>query len=304
MMVKMPEILRQRTRRLIEAARRIHRRTDDAEPVSPTPEAELNETLSGWRNGGWWVVAIFVGGAIVWSSATHLDAAAVANGVIGVESNRKTVAHLEGGIVGEIRVDEGMRVTAGQVLVKLEDTQARATLDLLRKRRLSALAEQARLRAERDGVDEIAFSDELLNRADEPEVADLLVAQEDLFRSRLDRVAGQKKVLAERILKQKKEIRGYAAQRRAHRQRVKLLKEEQQVLDRLAKKGLGGEDADPRTETTHRRTAGPFRRVCGPHRPGGERHRRTGGAIGPAGRTATQPGRRPDPEGTGATGRN
>ncbi|WP_046022943.1 HlyD family type I secretion periplasmic adaptor subunit [Magnetospira sp. QH-2] len=194
--------------------------------------------MARWQRFGWFVALGFLGGGLVWSATARLDSAAVAPGVVGVESNRKTVAHLEGGIVSEIKVRDGETVTAGQMLLQLDDTQARATLDLLEKRRMSLRAEQERLRAERDGAEAINFPDDLLDKADKPEFAEILVGQIDLFQSRLERMAGQQKVITERIAKLGKEVVGYKAQAAAHQERLALLREEQIVLDKLGKKGL------------------------------------------------------------------
>ncbi|MCP5367898.1 MAG: hypothetical protein H6906_10330 [Hyphomicrobiales bacterium] len=117
----------------------------------------LHGALSQWRRLGWGVITVFLGGFVVWASFTRPDSAVIAHGVVGVESNRKTVQHLEGGIVKDILVAEGERVVAGQPLVRFDDTKARATLDLLRGQRVAALALKARLEAERDGKREIDF---------------------------------------------------------------------------------------------------------------------------------------------------
>ncbi len=223
----------------VRALLRAHLAAPAASEVAGTPEdADLARAMEGWRTAGWAIIGGFVGGFLLWSAVTRLDAAAIAQGVVGVESNRKTLAHLEGGIVRQVHVRDGDRVAAGDVLVSLDDTQPRAALRLLEKRRLAALAEQARLRAERDGTDEILFPDALLNRAGDPEVADLLVAQVDLLQSRRDRVGGQEAVLRERLAKLRQDLRGHQAQLAAQRERLSLLHEEFQVLEPLARKGL------------------------------------------------------------------
>ena len=87
-----------------------------------------------------------------WAALAPLDSAAVAQGVVKVAGERKLVQHLEGGIVSELHIKDGDVVKAGAVLVRLDDTQARAQLDLVRNRILSREALAARLRAERDGA--------------------------------------------------------------------------------------------------------------------------------------------------------
>ncbi len=95
------------------------------------------------------IIAIFFGFFGVWAFFAPLDSAAIAIGTVGVEGNRRTIQHLEGGIVNEILVRDGDKVKAGQVLIRLEETQPRAQLQLITGQRNAALALAARLRAER-----------------------------------------------------------------------------------------------------------------------------------------------------------
>ena len=80
-----------------------------------------------------------------WAALAPLKSAAIAQGVVAVESNRKTIKHLEGGIVAEIDVSDGDVVKAGQTLIRLDDTQARVTLQRLRGRMVAARALEAPL---------------------------------------------------------------------------------------------------------------------------------------------------------------
>ena len=104
------------------------------------------------------VVVSFVVGFLAWGSLATLDGAAIANGVVGIDGKRKTVQHLEGGIVRAILVRDGDRVEAGQVVVELDRIKAEAGLELVRGRYLSARASEDRLRAERDGAARIDFA--------------------------------------------------------------------------------------------------------------------------------------------------
>ena len=81
---------------------------------------------------GFVVIALFFGGILGWAATAPLQSAAIAPGVVSVETSRKTVQHLEGGIVGEIAVQEGDRVRAGQVLIRMDDTKSQAQIQLLR----------------------------------------------------------------------------------------------------------------------------------------------------------------------------
>jgi len=103
------------------------------------------------------IVGVFLAGLLGWAAVAPRDSAAIAQGVVSIDGYRKTVQHLEGGIVGEILVREGARVSAGQVLIRLDDTTPRASLELLHGRWLVASALEARLIAERDGTTGSAF---------------------------------------------------------------------------------------------------------------------------------------------------
>src|SRR5450432_1545305 len=99
---------------------------------------------------GWAIIAISFGGLILWSALAPLGSAVIAAGTVVVDSARKSVQHLEGGIIRQILVRDGDIVEAGQPLVRLDDTIQRNTLDLLRGRLDGDRAYEARLIAERD----------------------------------------------------------------------------------------------------------------------------------------------------------
>jgi multidrug efflux pump subunit AcrA (membrane-fusion protein) len=130
------------------------------------------------------VVAVFFGIFCVWSAIAPLNTAAIAPGEVTVESKRKTVQHFEGGIVGEILVRDGAQVKAGQVLVRLEKTQAQAMLSLVDGRLLSAQSLAARLRAERDGADDLVFPSRMQARVEDPAYRTVMDGQQRIFKAR------------------------------------------------------------------------------------------------------------------------
>ncbi|WP_395832062.1 biotin/lipoyl-binding protein, partial [Elstera sp.] len=116
-----------------------------------------------------------------WSALAPLDAAVVAHGTLVVESKRKSVQHLEGGIVREILVNDGSVVTEGQPLLRLDPTRAQANLSVVQGQLDATMALDARLAAERDRAKEIAFPVELTSRASDPQVKQLMDAQRRQF---------------------------------------------------------------------------------------------------------------------------
>ncbi len=228
------DTLRPAAARLWDSARRWR----PASERRPAADGSLAVMLRPWQRLGWGVVVAFLGGSVLWAAQARLDAAAIAPGVVGVETNRKTVQHLEGGIIEEIRIAEGDHVDAGEILVVFDATYARASLDMLTGQHDAALALQARLVAERDGKPEIRFPESLMRRADDPKVSEVIVGQIDIFESRRARIANQESILRERIAKHRQEIAGLRAQAAAGRRQLELLAEEIETAEELLKEGL------------------------------------------------------------------
>jgi HlyD family type I secretion membrane fusion protein len=155
-----------------------------------------------------------------------------------VETKRKTIQHLEGGIIKDIPVAEGDKVKAGQVLVRFDDTHPKAALDLLRGRLVSALALEARLVAERDGAKEIEFPDEIVKNADDPKVSKVMMGEIDVLKARRSHISGQESVLSERIDKHHREIAGLRAQIASSREQLSLIKEEIQPVEEMVARGV------------------------------------------------------------------
>ena len=185
------------------------------------------------------IVGLFFGVFGAWAAFAPLESAAVARGVISVETQRKTIQHLEGGIVGEILVRDGDEVAADAILVVLDDTQARATLDLLRGRHRAARALEARLIAERDGAADISFPDDVRGSADAG-VAELVRAQGNIFTGRRRSITGQDAIMRQRIAQIQQEIRGLEGQSAAQAEQLALTSEEIASNQKLVDEGLSG----------------------------------------------------------------
>ena len=130
---------------------------------------------------GYFGIAIVFGTFCVWASYAPLDSAAVAQGKVAVETDRKPVQHLEGGIVDEILVKEADRVAEGQVLFRLRPTQARTNSEVVGRQLDAGLAVEARLLAEQSLAPAISFPAELLARSSAPETAQMLVDEQRAF---------------------------------------------------------------------------------------------------------------------------
>ena len=130
-----------------------------------------------------------------------------------VESNVEKVQHPTGGIVGELRVGDDQRVNEGDVLLRIDETQTRANLAVFTKGLDELNARQARLEAEKDGVETIQFPEDLLAReATDPEVAHVLAGERKLFSLILESSNGQKAQLRERLAQLKEQVSGITEQ--------------------------------------------------------------------------------------------
>src|SRR6476620_7962135 len=101
-----------------------------------------------------------------WSAITELSGAVVAPGTVVVDSHVKKVQHPTGGVIGQILARDGDRVRSGDVVIRLDETVARANLSMVSKSIDEMYARRARLEAERDGAKAIRFPDDLTMRSD------------------------------------------------------------------------------------------------------------------------------------------
>ncbi len=180
----------------------------------------------------------FLGVFLLWAALAPLTSAAIASGQVTVDSNRKAVQHLEGGIVKDILVSEGARVEQGDVLVRLDDTNTSASVDLLLAQYRTSMAREAALIAEQDGLEAPVYPKELLLHAQSPEVREVIETQDRLFMSRKRALQGQVDVLDQQVNQFEQEIAGLKAQMKSEQEQLKLIEEEVESVTELFNKGL------------------------------------------------------------------
>jgi HlyD family secretion protein len=217
---------------------------DDFEPLeypwcsAPTP-ASPRAGLRRVTLAGNVLVFGFVLGLGTWSGFAPLESAAIASGVVESESSRKTIQHLEGGIIRKILVSDGDAVHSGQTLIALDDTRARAEVQSLRGQLWDATAREARLQAEQQGQDQVPFPSTLETVGSENvAAAAVLIAQRNIFESRRQVLQSQVAVIHEKRLQVEKEIEGLKAQEAAVVQRSRIVREELDMVATLVSKGL------------------------------------------------------------------
>lgn len=208
-------------------------------PETPAQDAKLAPTetrrvvLAGLA-----VVCLTFGGFFGWAAYAELSSAVIASGTVMVDSNRKAIQHVEGGIVKDILVRNGDVVRAGALLLRLDETRARASLAILQSKLHQALASEARLLAERDRAEAVAFPAVLQNHKDDPQVADILRGQESLFEARLATLAGETEIYEQRIAQVGEQISGFRAQQQSKSRQIELIGEELEGLRILLAKGF------------------------------------------------------------------
>ncbi len=194
-----------------------------------------------WRRPamiGYLIIILTFGVLGGWAAYARLDSAVVASGVVAVESNRKTVQHLEGGIVSEVLVREGQRVEEDQLLFKLDDTQFRANLDVAQNQLDYNVAQEARLIAERNFDDKITFPAELTSRMSREVAVAAVADQRNQFAERRATIAGQISILQARVKQLSTEIEGLTLEKAATLRQLGFITEELVDLRHLLEKNL------------------------------------------------------------------
>jgi HlyD family type I secretion membrane fusion protein len=183
------------------------------------------------------VVLGVVLGSIVWAALVPLASAAVAPGQVVVSSTRKVVQHLEGGIVKTIVAAEGDRMAAGDPLVVIDDTQARAQYDVVRSQYLALKAREARLIAERDGATAVAFDHPVFRETDIAGYGKAVEGQRTAFAARRKALTSQVEVNTQRIAQLKEQISGLGAQVGSADRQLVLIEEEHKDVKGLYERG-------------------------------------------------------------------
>jgi HlyD family secretion protein len=186
------------------------------------------------------IVAFVTFGIGGWAATSELTGAVIGQGVLVVDSSVKKVQHLTGGVVAELRVREGDKVKAGDILVRLDETQTLANATIISKNFDDLLARQARLESERDNMDRVTFPKVLLDRARDAstEAARAINAEKSLFDLRRQARSGQKAQLMERSAQLQEEIKGYLGQVDAKQKEVEFIRQELEGVRTLFQKNL------------------------------------------------------------------
>lgn len=193
-------------------------------PDNPTASTDLSESRA--RRWGWLLVIAGLGGFMAWATLAPLDAGVAAPGTVVVSGNRKAVQPLVGGKVAELAVRDGDAVRVGQILVRLDDTQARSQLDVARGQWFTASAVEARLVAERLDHPQIEFPAALREAHADPRASASMALQRELFVTRKRALASELAILEESIRGLEAQLHGVEASSRSRRTQTSLLRDE------------------------------------------------------------------------------
>jgi HlyD family secretion protein/epimerase transport system membrane fusion protein len=184
---------------------------------------------------GYALILLFVGCFGAWAAMAPLAGGAIAPGIISPDESRRVVQHLEGGIIRDLRVREGDKVAEGQLLLVLEPVQPKANYDTLVAQRNALLAQKARLAAEKNKAQTIAFPGELISNGKLSEAAE---SQRQIFETRRNVQTVRKNLLRERIDQLTEQIKGYQTQIANLDKQISYVREEVTGKQILLQKGL------------------------------------------------------------------
>lgn len=185
------------------------------------------------------IVGVFVVGLGIWATFAPLGAAIMAAGVVKVEDNRKVVKQRDGGIISQVLVRNGQTVAKGDVLVRMDDVQARSAFEVYDNQYMNLLARRSRFMAEGAGVQEVSFPPALTQRQSEAAVAGLMSDQTSLFEKRRQAIRNQASILEQRLAQLNTRISGYQAQIDAIASQSSLIAQELVGTKSLAERGFG-----------------------------------------------------------------
>jgi HlyD family type I secretion membrane fusion protein len=209
-----------------------------AAPEMSGPDVLPDESLKKYSLAGWIILLVFFGGFGAWSATAPLNGAVVAEAVVKVEGNRKSLQHFDGGIVKEVKVREGDRVKAGDVLIELDDVQARSDFDVFSRQHMVLRATEARLTAELNKAPSLTPPAEIAARLNDAEMKTAWNAQVLEFSSRRASIEGQRRVLREKINQLREQIAGNEKEVIAFNQQIVSVRKELTDILPLVEKGL------------------------------------------------------------------
>ncbi len=186
---------------------------------------------------GLWALGLGFGGFMLWAALAPLDEGVPGPAIVAIDTKRKPVQHLTGGIVKEVLVHEGEEVKAGQVLLRMDDAVARANYEAVRQRYLGLRAQQGRLESENRGLSAVVFHADLLSQTKDPLISGQMQTQQQLFDARRAALQADLQGMEEGIRGQEGLMRAYESMLGNRRNQLALLTDELGNTRGLVKEG-------------------------------------------------------------------
>jgi protease secretion system membrane fusion protein len=204
---------------------------------------DVSDKKEGYRNTrgpirlGFWVLAIGFGGFLLWAALAPLDEGVPAMGMVAIDTKRKAIQHLSGGIVREVYVKEGQRVKEGELLISLNDANTRAAFEATRQQYFMTRATEGRLMAEKNGLPTIVFHPDLLKSQNDAFVQVHLKNQQSLLQSRRAAHNAELAAIEQTVQGLRAQQKGYQEQLVQRRLQLKLLQDELGNIGSLVEEG-------------------------------------------------------------------
>lgn len=195
-----------------------------ADPATPPGDSQADTGRAARM--GLWALAIGFGGFLLWAALAPLDEGVPASGLVAIDTKRKTVQHLSGGIIKQVLVHEGQVVKEGEVLIRFDEAVARANYEGVRQRYLGLRAMQGRLLAEQGRQNSIQLHPDLKAAQSDPLIAQQVLTQEQLFRSRQESLRADVQAIEENIQGLQAQLQAYGSMLASRRSQLALLSEE------------------------------------------------------------------------------
>jgi len=207
-------------------------------PDSPATDAPTLSAHTGRAARiGLWALGLGFGGFVLWAALAPLDEGVPAQGMISIDTKRKTVQHLTGGLIKEVLVREGDLVKEGQLLIRLDEAAARANFEAARQRYVGLRAMEGRLLAEQRALSKIVFHPDVIQAASDPQIRQVVSTQEQLFASRRAALQAELQSMQESIQGQQGLIQSYESMLVNRKSQQSLLAEELNNTRGLVKEG-------------------------------------------------------------------
>ena len=186
---------------------------------------------------GLWALGIGFGGFLLWAAFAPLDEGVPSQGMVAIDTKKKSVQHLSGGLVKEVLVREGDRVKEGQLLIRLDQAVAKANFEGVRQRYIGLRSMESRLQAEQRSLPKITFHPDVVEAARDPQIQQVVFNQEQLFESRKAAQRAELQSIQESISGQEGMIAAYQSMLVNRKNQQSLLGEELGNTRNLVKEG-------------------------------------------------------------------